>query len=784
MALELNQTTPSMILLRSYFPVVHTLQQYLAHIIQDAVNDEYFLTHETDTMIYRELLKISYVAAPSKVKNCFVTVPPMVPLQELLTRAQDRLLTKSKGRATNVITLGYKKYFDKAGKSRLLNSHLNTIVTAILAPEWRCLFERIGEDAMFHLLTEAYIFVSLPNGCLCQMTGEPLIHTKAPPLAPSVFKPDTPKSCTEQVFVGKKRKKGSHPDEPPLKRCKTHQDHGTSKTDNHVVGKPIEKRTPADISLARVRMFYFRPYYYPHSKIILIGLPPKHILNRLNSPARPVTNNQQQHWEDPDPRKQLEDARHLSKYVFARQYCLSSPFVVNSADKYQAYKIPDYFDREQEIQMKGSCKTPKRLRGVIDLLEKMIWRHGKCGYRPLLEKVCPSKLKTVQSTPLDSSIILEMMSETSIQFCSQNKQINSSISFDSDGNTILPEGLSELHRQVKNKPRFAEFACSPSEVYCYAIVITKAVIPNAFWGSDENFKVICRCVKAFITARRYETLTVHRILQGFMTSECDWLMPDGSKAMKQLRVSVTDSLKRTELLQDFIFWYFDGFLIPLLRTTFYVTESSAFRNKVLYFRQDDWATLCKPLIEKLSSNTFQKVDSVEAHEILRQRKLGFSFVRLLPKETGVRPIVNLRRKKPMMKDVFGRPEQSINQILQAAFQILTYEKDAQKALLGASVFGPNEIYTKLKDFKTRLCGKDGKGKIPKLYFVKLDVQACFDTIEQGKLLEILKQIITEDDYMLQRHGQVSITAGKIKRSYVRKAVPGGEASLKRSHQIK
>jgi telomerase reverse transcriptase len=35
--------------------------------------------------------------------------------------------------------------------------------------------------------------------------------------------------------------------------------------------------------------------------------------------------------------------------------------------------------------------------------------------------------------------------------------------------------------------------------------------------------------------------------------------------------------------------------------------------------------------------------------MLRQRKLGFSFVRLLPKVTGVRPIVNLRRKKLEIK---------------------------------------------------------------------------------------------------------------------------------------
>lgn len=31
------------------------------------------------------------------------------------------------------------------------------------------------------------------------------------------------------------------------------------------------------------------------------------------------------------------------------------------------------------------------------------------------------------------------------------------------------------------------------------------------------------------------------------------------------------------------------------------------------------------------------------------RKLGFSFVRLLPKETGVRPIVNLSRRKPLFR---------------------------------------------------------------------------------------------------------------------------------------
>jgi len=72
-------------------------------------------------------------------------------------------------------------------------------------------------------------------------------------------------------------------------------------------------------------------------------------------------------------------------------------------------------------------------------------------------------------------------------------------------------------------------------------------------------------VKLFICSRRYETLTLHRILQGFSTSACDWLFPTGKGARKQSRVSVSDALKRAELLEEFLFWYFDSFVLPLLK---------------------------------------------------------------------------------------------------------------------------------------------------------------------------------------------------------------------------
>ena len=38
-------------------------------------------------------------------------------------------------------------------------------------------------------------------------------------------------------------------------------------------------------------------------------------------------------------------------------------------------------------------KTPKRINGALDLFEKLVCRHGKCGYKPLLNKACPSKVR-------------------------------------------------------------------------------------------------------------------------------------------------------------------------------------------------------------------------------------------------------------------------------------------------------------------------------------------------------------------------------------------------------
>lgn len=119
-----------------------------------------------------------------------------------------------------------------------------------------------------------------------------------------------------------------------------------------------------------MRLFYARPDYVPHTTKIIAGLPlkrvvfiiisllrrysrftPLDILNIMNPLSLSKRGDQKQElpYELPDPRKQMDNARLLSKYVFPRQYGLASvftldPWIVQNQQ-------PTYADRTDEVKV-------------------------------------------------------------------------------------------------------------------------------------------------------------------------------------------------------------------------------------------------------------------------------------------------------------------------------------------------------------------------------------------------------------------------------------------------
>jgi telomerase reverse transcriptase len=220
----------------------------------------------------------------------------------------------------------------------------------------------------------------------------------------------------------------------------------------------------------------------------------------------------------------------------------------------------------------------------------------------------------------------------------------------------------------------------------------------------------------------------------------------------------SDTQKRKEIYLEFVYYIFDSLLIPLIRSNFHVTESNTHRNRLFYFRHDVWRRLTEPSLASLKLSMFEELKPTHAKHLLNARSLGFSQVRLLPKRTGFRPIMNLRRRMTEThrgKVLLGR---SINSVMAPVFHMLDYEKAKQPDLVGSALFSVADMYLKVKAFQRHLRSRDSLGK--PLYFVKVDVQSCFDTIPQRRVVRLMGNIASEAAYKIARHAEVKSSTAR------------------------
>jgi len=63
-----------------------------------------------------------------------------------------------------------------------------------------------------------------------------------------------------------------------------------------------------------------------------------------------------------------------------------------------------------------------------------------------------------------------------------------------------------------------------------------------------------------------------------------------------------------------------------------------------------------------------------------------------------------------------------------------------------------------------------------LYFARVDIKSCFDTIEQEKLLQIIDDVINSDEYVLHRYCEVNMDQGKVRKRFNVRAVSLGTFS--------
>lgn len=218
--------------------------------------------------------------------------------------------------------------------------------------------------------------------------------------------------------------------------------------------------------------------------------------------------------------------------------------------------------------------------------------------------------------------------------------------------------------------RLAQAFTPRDHVASFLGAILRRVFPLEFWGSQGNFASMLASVHAFVHLRRKERMANKCIMEGIRITKMKWLydasgptdLHGNNRGIKPHRYknprqrSNHEAVSRLSL--QVLRWVFRGFIIPLLRSNFYVTETEFSAQQIQYYRKPIWSRFRSLALKKLllkqnqhHQEHFAKVSFTETRNILlaNARQMGLSRLRLLPKSTGVRPIAQLSRRQNHFK---------------------------------------------------------------------------------------------------------------------------------------
>jgi telomerase reverse transcriptase len=211
-------------------------------------------------------------------------------------------------------------------------------------------------------------------------------------------------------------------------------------------------------------------------------------------------------------------------YVFPRQFGLHNVFTssVDTRETVQPFK--DYTLREDEIKKLGQSNTagkssaiakcPKRLRGEpTELIHRLQLQHARCSYERLLEHYCSTKalLNHLKGTSKQATVAESTPSlSTSAVVDTESQLVGSS-----------HEDVQGAESQAQNS--IIDHATPITNVVVFCQRVLARVVPDQFFGHGDiakhNRDILNRNVDKFIRLRRFETLTLHEVIQGMKVCE-------------------------------------------------------------------------------------------------------------------------------------------------------------------------------------------------------------------------------------------------------------------------
>lgn len=715
--------------IRGIYPHVQTLFSYVEELNKHLVNEgiQILLPNTTDAPL-QELAKNVLVAAtqnpgipPNAIEGLKCSV---IQAEEIIEKVIQNSMKDWNHQ--NVLALGYSSLRPCGSRSlfRNLDSRApSTVVQILLSPHWKRLFSILGHVVVYHLLVNSTLLLPLPvehqpggkrrkliDRCqrntefaLLQLSGEipnPICNFKRP--------------LTNIIRYSKailhRRARANY---KPIENLNLDLERSETESAHHGSGG-ASKSSSGNSTRRHSRSFLQKRCQLNN------GLPSMHFLQRLDG--------------------SYDSALELYTHIF---------FKMRQSEKNKSLLTIDSNGVSKPDSQSSTIvklKLQKRIRPLIPQLQKFITRTKSRSFREVLGRVCPLpywiRMEKRSSNDVDMSVMTDASSK-------------------------------------------------PKLVARFLVLCVRQSVSTELMGSKKNIDILAKTIHKFIEKRtRNEVFNIENIVNnaGLKLTSIPWLHrlgPGGSKVCNP-----TDLAFRKRKFLQFIFWLFEGYLIPILLKSFHVTDSQVFGTRIIFYRREVWYRLLDVVMkETLHSRNrlFSPLSKtglvngiMERDESLRNLGIRLTpgkFItcfqlRFIPKTSGARPIQRLQAKQwgamskhndvrsastritdpKILKKNLDVARNSIKSFLSLAHKILQVCCKKRKYLLGSSVFGLDEVYSKLLRFKEKWISG---GRKP-IFAVALDMTKSFDNIPLELLAnQVMPDVVQQDRFVILRFAVVT-----------------------------
>ncbi|XP_031759448.1 telomerase reverse transcriptase isoform X3 [Xenopus tropicalis] len=407
-------------------------------------------------------------------------------------------------------------------------------------------------------------------------------------------------------------------------------------------------------------------------------------------------------------------------------------------------------------------KLPKRYWRMRKYFQELIQNHKNFPYLVYLNKHCPVR----PSMACSHKLALQKKNK-----CKMDKSI-----CDLSNTSVMKNKIVNDEKPLKHVPAEATFLpllkqhSSSWQVYMFVRECLNSLVPDFIWGSSHNKCRFLRNVKSFLFfSGKFGKVSLLELMWKMKVEDCSWIRLRKSDHF----VPASEHLLRERILAKFIFWLMDTYVIQLLKSFFFVTETMFQKNRLLFYRKRIWKKLQNLGLRKhLEKVKLRPLSCDELEKMQQWKNIPLvSRLRFIPKTNGLRPIsrVSSTLGSQQSKENQEKKIQHFTSRVRNLFSVLNYEWNRNCSLIGSSVFGMDDIYKQWKKFV--LDFEKSRAEKGKFYFVKTDVKGAYDTIPHSKLDEVILKVINpnaNEVYCIRRYASVSVdSTGRIIKSFKR-----------------